>query len=116
MNILVGEDEKDIALAYKYAFENKNHTVNIAYTGKECIEFYEQHPEVDIVLLDYKMPELNGIEAAEKIIKLNPDQKIVFISAFVKDSLWKKMMAFGKNIKVLQKPVSLNLLFDIIEQ
>ena len=40
----------------------------------------------DVVVLDYKMPGKDGMEVAKEILTINPDQRIIFASAYVRDS------------------------------
>ena len=116
MRILVADDDKDIASGYRDALEYKGHQVTLTYSGQECIDIYKTNPNIDLVILDYKMPNLTGIDTAKEITKLNPDQKILFISAYVMDSLWQKMVEFGKNVHILQKPITIKILTDMVDE
>ena len=103
MNILVAEDVKDIALLYKKVLEVRNHQVTVTSNGEDCLKCYHdvfqemissqmvrmQHFQVpfDVVLLDYKMPQINGMEVAKEILAVNSHQRIIFASAHVKETL-----------------------------
>jgi DNA-binding NarL/FixJ family response regulator len=39
------------------------------------------------VVLDHKMPKINGMEVAKEILAINPHQRVIFVSAFVKETL-----------------------------
>lgn len=41
----------------------------------------------DVVVLDYKMPDKNGMEVAKEILRINPHQRIMFASAYVIETL-----------------------------
>lgn len=41
----------------------------------------------DVVVLDYRMPKKDGLQVAKEILKLNPKQRIIFASAYVKETL-----------------------------
>lgn len=53
--------------------------------GKEAIELYRNN-SVDLILLDIKMPEMNGIEALKEIRKLSADIPIIMQTAYAFDS------------------------------
>jgi len=65
----------------------------------------------DLVLMDYRMPEMNGIEAAKIIQRYRPDMKIVLITAF--DFLEKEALANG--LLYVRKPVSMEELSNILK-
>jgi DNA-binding response OmpR family regulator len=68
----------------------------------------------DAVNLDYKMPDRNGIEVAKEIRATNSHQRIIFVSAFVKE--WFDYIKELKSpVEFLQKPVSNKKLIDTIE-
>ncbi len=115
MRILIVEDEKDIANAYRIALTSKGHEVIVTFDGAECVERYKKEHNFDVVVIDYKIPVMNGVETAKEIISFNPDQKIVFISAYVKDFIWHEMTSISKNVLVLQKPISVKFFIEMIE-
>jgi CheY-like chemotaxis protein len=95
MNILIAEDEMDIALLYKKVLEERNHQVTVTTNGEDCLKCYHdvfqdtcyiQRLQVpfDVVLLDYKMPQINGMEVAKEILAVNSHQRIIFASAHVR--------------------------------
>ena len=77
MNILIVEDEPNIASFEKLELEHEGYTVTLAQTGREALTIFEkslndntQEP-FSIVLLDIMLPELNGIEVLRRIRKLS---------------------------------------------
>jgi CheY-like chemotaxis protein len=135
MNVLIGEDDSDITYVYKKALEKKGHLVTIAGDGNECLTLYEeslQKPEnnkntenfrksfqysstYEVVVLDYKMPIKDGLEVAKKILKWNPNQRIIFASAYVKESLEESIKHLGIVVELIQKPFQVSVLIDMIE-
>lgn len=73
----------------------------------------------DIVILDYKMPQINGLNVAKEILAVNPHQRILFVSAYinsiVEESFATQQLLKQETIEVLQKPVSPEVLIDTIE-
>ncbi len=111
MRILVAEDSESFALLYKTALEKRGHSVTIAKDGNDCIYKYTdaQHnlgndqPPFDLVILDHKMPRMQGTEVAKEILELNPNQRILFVTGYVKEMM-NGVKAIGKKIELLQKP------------
>jgi len=130
LKILIAEDYKDIARVYRLALEERGHTVELATDGKECLDKYhrelvkvtssviniKKHAQpFDVVLLDYKMPHINGMEVAKEILTINPHQRIIFASAYVKETLEESVKQLKRVVELLQKPFAPHTLIDQIE-
>src|ERR687896_773375 len=141
MKILIAEDESDISHTYRVALESRNHDVEITDDGVKCIQVYREElakrqassyknmkhnnnlqdsrPTVatpfDVVVLDYKMPGKNGMEVAKKILEINPDQRIIFASAYVKETLENSVRKLKRVVELLQKPFEIQAFIDTIE-
>jgi len=124
MNVLIAEDNKDTAIQYKIILEGRNHSVVLTGDGEECLKVYydalksskpSENPVFDVVLLDYRMPKRDGIEVAKEILSLNPKQRIIFASAYVKGTLIESVKHLKRAVELLQKPFELHTLIDSIE-
>lgn len=120
MKILIAEDEADIASSYKTALEVRGHEITITSNGRLCLQEYQARvdgarPPFDVVILDYRMPEMNGFEAAKVILKLVPDQRIIFASAYSRETLEDLIKREGMIVELLQKPFGRQVLFDTVE-
>ncbi|MBV9175768.1 MAG: response regulator [Nitrososphaeraceae archaeon] len=134
MKILIAEDEQYIWKPYKIALENRGHNVVITENGQDCINTYKRvpvavaagknyntynnkhhHPPFDAVVLDYRMPGKDGMEVAKEILELNPKQRIIFASAYVKETLEDSVKQLRQVVELIQKPFEANVLVDIIE-
>jgi DNA-binding NarL/FixJ family response regulator len=73
-----------------------------AKTGKEFLDIIKLY-KPDIVLMDIKMPEMDGIEATEEAIKLYPDLKIIALSSYSDNVYYYKMINAGVQGFVLKK-------------
>lgn len=69
----------------------------------------------DVVVLDYRMPKKDGLEVAKEILALNPSQRIIFASAYVKETLRESIKELRQVIELLQKPFLPQALVDVIE-
>ena len=70
-------------------------------------------PELDLVLMDIKMPVMNGKEAMKEIKKLKPDLPVIALSAFAMESDKEIALSTGFD-SYLSKPLDKKLLFDLI--
>ena len=129
MKILISEDDKDTASSYKMALEQRNHQVTLTDNGEECLKIYHEELQgikyktnatehiqpFDTVILDYKIPKINGIEVAKEILAINSHQRIIFASAYVNDILVYSVQQLNQPVELLQKPFGQDELLDTIE-
>jgi len=137
MKLLIAEDEPDIALTYETGLKNKNYQVTITSNGEDCLKTYNNelhkitfdinnsnracnfslanNPPFDIVLLDYNMPQINGLEVAKEILSINPHQRIIFASAYVKETLIESVKCLKRVVELMQKPFTLEQLINTLE-
>ncbi|MEO9364180.1 MAG: response regulator, partial [Nitrososphaera sp.] len=116
MKILVAEDEPNIAKVYKISFEERGHEVIVTHNGVECLEEYRHHIETggqsavpfDVVLLDYRMPKKDGMEVAREILALVPKQRIIFVSAYVLETLQDAVKTLSRVVEMMQKPFEID--------
>lgn len=69
----------------------------------------------DVVILDYKMPGMNGMDVAKEILAVNPHQRIIFASAFVKETLLESVKQLKQIVELMQKPFTLSQLVGTVE-
>ena len=67
-----------------------------AHDGAEALEKYKElAPNVDLVTMDITMPNMNGVDALEKILEFDKEARIVMISALGKQDLVKQALLLG---------------------
>ena len=116
MKILVAEDDIDIANLHKLILESRGHTVVLALDGQKCLDSYRQTKDpFDAVVLDYKMPKLNGIQVAKEIIRLNPEQRVLLATAVLKETLADSIRDIRRIIEMIQKPFEPESLVQLLE-
>jgi len=84
--ILIADDEPGIRRMIGILLEEEGYVVKAVENGKEAVDALLQF-RPDLVLLDQQMPVMTGVEAFEKIKLLNPNQIVIFITAFGSISL-----------------------------
>jgi len=133
MRILVAEDEEDISRVYDTTLVDRGHEVILTSDGEECVRLYRQKlqeyqeerrhektfsspsPPFDVVILDYKMPKKDGLQAAKEILDVNPEQRIIFASAYVVETLAESVKELKRVVELMQKPFSMSELVDTVE-
>ena len=129
MKILLAEDDEDIAMVYKLALGDRGHTVVHTTNGEDCLkEYHEELRTVtlqydptehvqpfDVVILDYNMPKMNGLEVAKEILAVNPHQRIIFASAYLQDMLKESIHQLNQIVEILHKPFGEQELIDAVE-
>lgn len=84
INVLLVEDQKLIRVGLKSLFEDKIVVCAEAQSGKEAIEKY-RISKPDVVLMDIGLPDITGIEAAKKILEIDPNAKIIILTAHLSE-------------------------------
>lgn len=115
VGIAIVEDEKALVRLYEKAFIRKNIKICfIAYDGIDAIKDYIVcSPRPHAVLMDYRLPVMNGLEAMKEILKIDPDAKVVFLSAdiAVRDEAMR-----GGAYAFLKKPASITDITSVVER
>ena len=102
--ILVVEDVESNFLLLK-AIIGKIYTLLHAWNGREAVEMYEQS-QPDLILMDIKMPEMNGIEALKEIRKKDTNIPIIMQSAYAFENDMEAARAAGSN-GFITKPINI---------
>jgi CheY-like chemotaxis protein len=72
-------------------------------------------PPYDAVVLDYRMPKKDGLQVAKEILASNPSQRIIFASAYVKETLRESVKELRQVVELMQKPFLPEALVDVVE-
>jgi len=112
LSVLYVEDNEQVRAETTEIFKLLFAKVDTAGNGFEGIEKYN-HETYDIVITDINMPRLNGIEMISQIREINPEQKIIAISAHDEPEILIDMMRRGVSTFLL-KPINLEEMIRII--
>ena len=104
IRILLAEDEEAMRVYLARALESAGYDVTAVDRGTAAIPYLEnQH--FDLLLSDIVMPEMDGIELAQRCAELSPETKVMFITGFAAVTL--KASREAPQAKVLSKPFHL---------
>ena len=81
VKILVVDDEENIRLLFKEELEEENYDVEVASNGYDALEKFKK-AQFDLVVMDIKMPGMDGIQALNEIKNINKDQLVILCSAY----------------------------------
>ena len=119
-SILVCDDESDLLLMFQIHLESQYNVLTVV-TGKECIdrvsELKKKNEMIDLILLDYKLGDINGENVARRIRETEKNIKILMITAFELDDHIVKNMIQNRYIDdIINKPIQLEELSKKIEE
>lgn len=115
ITILVAEDEEYNMMYITELFSTTNFRIIEANNGKKALEFAQSDPDIQLVLMDIKMPVMDGNEAMKEIKKLRPSLPVIALSAFAMESDKARALGLGFDA-YLTKPLDRKLLFQLIEK
>ncbi len=115
LTILVADDDELARIYLGQLLNDKCRKVLFAENGKEAVEIFQNSREIDLILMDIKMPVLDGYSATIKIKEI--DKKVIVIAqtAYALASDREKALAAGCN-DYLAKPLMKKDLFSVIEK
>lgn len=112
LTILYVEDNDSLRKETAGVFNSFFKRVDLAANGKEGLEKYNNTP-YDIVITDINMPIMNGIDMIERIREINPEQKIIAISAHDETAILLNIIRKGVSSFIL-KPINLNDMISVL--
>ena len=112
--ILIAEDDVISSLLLKKNLTAANINILFAINGEEAVAMVRQHPEINIVLMDIKMPLMNGYEATRLIKELYPNLPVIIQTAFTSKEEEEKAHKAGCD-GYITKPINKSELFELIK-
>ena len=110
--ILVVDDEITIQEMLLTYLESKGYEVQIADTGLSALEVSAEF-KPHIVLLDIRMPDMDGIQCLRMLLKQDSNIAVVMMSGFATENIARKSLELGA-FDYINKPISLDHLFEVI--
>ena len=111
--VLVVEDDPTSGLLYKNFIETKGFEVLIVTDGKEAIKAVIHHPDIRVILMDIRLPEMDGISTMKEIKKMRKNIPIIAQTAYAMAEDKNKLLEAGFD-NYLSKPVKSAALYEIL--
>lgn len=114
-SVLLVDDETEFIDTMAKRLKKKGLIVFTAYSGREALEALRNHPATEVVVLDVKMPGMNGIEALNHIKRSHPRIEVIMLSGHATVDIAIEGMDRGA-FDFLLKPCELSVLMAKIEE
>lgn len=115
IKVLVAEDDLISFLYLKNIFNSDNFILLHAKNGKEAVEMVRITTDIDIVLMDIKMPVMDGMQATKQIKQFRPNLPIIAQTAFAFNEEKDVIMGFGFD-DYITKPIKKRILLELFEK
>jgi len=112
--LIVEDDEVSFSLLSRFIKKISKDVLH-AVSGIEAIEVCKNNPDLDLVLMDIRMPKMNGLEATSQIRSFNKEIKIIAQTAYGFESDHKEAIEAGCN-DYITKPINSALLYELISK
>lgn len=115
LNIAIAEDDYTAEVYLREILEDKCKSIRHAPNGKELLCLLEKHPEINLILMDIKMPVMDGYEATRKIRESNSDIIIIAQTAYAIQGDRELALSAGCN-DYIAKPIKTKELIQTINK
>jgi CheY-like chemotaxis protein len=112
--ILVIDDEEGIRNLLDILLHRKGHVVTLAPNGQKGLELYRRE-RPDVVVLDLKMPIMNGLSVLQELRKLNRTQPVIILTGAGTPEIEQQVRALGVT-EFVEKEFSLHRLGDALQR
>ncbi len=105
-SVSIVDDEADVVRTYELLFQKRGIPMAFtAYDGREAVEKFErENPKPSIVIIDYRLPDMDGMDVMKQILSMEPHTRIIFISG--DESVRHESLDAGATV-FLKKPTSI---------
>jgi DNA-binding NtrC family response regulator len=113
--LLMIDDEEALVAALEKRLAHRNITVLAAYSGEEGLKKLAENPDMDVVLLDVKMPGMDGIETLRRIRATHPLLEVIMLTGHATVETAIEGMRLGA-FDYLKKPTDIEILVQKVQQ
>jgi len=115
LKVLIAEDDEFSALYLSAILDTQKIAWMKCETGTEAVRLVKEHPDISLVLMDLKMPDMNGLEATRQIRTFNTAIPIIAQTAYAMTEDRNKALKAGCS-DYITKPIRKDLLIDLLKK
>lgn len=112
--VLIVDDDANFCGTMSKILEKKGYDTSVAENGQRAIDLVRER-SVDVILMDVKMPVMNGVDAYKSIKHIRPSTVVIFMTAFSVEDLVKDTIKEGA-YAVVKKPFDIDSVVNMIEK
>ncbi len=109
--LLIDDDQTTLLLVERY-LRDSGFEILTATEARQGLQLLKDHPDIPVVLVDYMMPHMTGVEVLHAVQELSPPPYILLISSLPRDQIPSGLHADG----FLKKPISKKNLLEVVEK
>ena len=94
-SIMVVDDNVGLTKTMSLILKKQGFTVLTAHNGLDAIHQIEEGVKVDIIFMDIKMPEINGVETFKRLKKIVPNATVIMMTAYAVEDLVQEALEEG---------------------
>ena len=113
--ILVVDDEPVNRLYFNALFKPLNYNIIEGENGKVAVDLFRDNPEIDLVIMDIKMPVMTGVEATRIIKDFDPEVPLIVVSAMTMANEGLEAIEAGAD-RYMSKPVKREDLLSVVKR
>jgi class 3 adenylate cyclase len=118
INLMIVDDEPDILLVYKDMLNSERYNPDLFVDPRQALEHYTKvgPSYYDLVILDIRMPRMNGLELYRRLRSIDPNVNVLFLTALdAAEELCSVLPGDLSRSNIIQKPLGVNQLLQRIE-
>jgi CheY-like chemotaxis protein len=113
--LLIAEDEAISRFLFEKALKKTRANLFFVENGFEAVQMVEDNSEIDAVIMDIRLPVMNGFEATIKIKKLIPEMPVIIQTAYAMQSTREEALECGCD-DFITKPIKVETLLAILQR
>jgi CheY-like chemotaxis protein len=113
-SILIVDDNMTLVTTITMILKRRGFQVESTYNGQDAISMIRKQP-FSMILMDLKMPGMNGVEALKEIRAIRPDARVIIMTAYEMKDLLAEVEDMGV-VSVLHKPFNMMQVLQIIDE
>lgn len=115
LRVLVVDDDEALLKMLKIELETEKFHVTAFSSAVEALKNFTETPfSFDVAIVDYRMPEMTGLELARQFLSIRPDFPVVMMTGYLDERLTKEANTLGVR-SVMTKPISLGELVSVLQ-